>query len=198
MQIYYNVELLSNQKKKNEGGDENMRMFSVTPQVVTKVEMVNRTNTAVECYSEFYEWLSQNVTKDREVVLQKKLRYLEETYEELLSRVNHELDVSNKWEQLILINMCEECLKKLRRFLKNIMCIYEAINGIEVKDEFYAQYDDLGSWYSAQFDSTSRVLEKLSCKATSKNDKFNSTEYKDVMIYKIQDEYCVIVNKKNK
>lgn len=137
-------------------------------QSIVKITEYSR-QSSIDDYSCFFDWLQSNLEKDYESVIQKRLVFLKEMYDKLVLELNHELNVEVCIDRLILIDTCEENRKKLKKYMDNTKEIYEYINSSEVQENYYRHYDNLGSWYSAQIDSTNRVLNKLSSTLSNSN-----------------------------
>lgn len=147
--------------------------------------------SSVDDYSEYFDWLHSSLKQDNQIVLREKLHFLQKVYEELLCRLEKELSIEKYWRLLLSIDKNEKNKNKLKKYIHNTKDIYNGINGFEIHSDFYNHYDNLSSWYSAQIDSTNRVLDKLS-KSSCRN-QYNKNTMEHVCYTVINGNYQVII-----
>lgn len=153
------IHIYSNDKK---GGRNMIRTsYGMLSSIVGVREFTKR--SSVDEYSEYYNWIHSNLSRDEYAVKKNKLEFLEMTFRALLKKWQEEMNIERCLKKLNLIDKNNTNREKLKKFIENSKDIYDAIssesNHIE---ELYFYYDDLSSWYWAQIDSTNKVLEKLS------------------------------------
>ena len=141
-----------------------MRTF-VSPVIHISIEYkIYDLNCSVQIYKEFYKWMYENCRKDKKYVVQQKLEYLEESYEDLLSKIEHR-------------KMDENVNVKLMSFSKNNEKIFgEYLNAN--KEEYFSfdkkqnkksrYYNNLCSWYDLSIEGTDEAIDNLY--KTSKED----------------------------
>lgn len=176
--------------REREGGKDRMRTIPMTQNIVAFKE-INK-QSAVDEYTEYFDWLQSNLDSDYSAVLNNNLEFLEMMYQEELCKLRSELNVDKCWNKLVLIDKNEKKCKKLRTFISNSKDIYSAINCLRDKQNLYIHFDNLGSWYSAQIDSTNKVLNKLSNSIQKKRDINTTVNYR--VYVDANENYCVLLS----
>lgn len=158
-------------KTKEKGGSYLKTNYEVGPEVVYVKEFTNQ--SVVDDYSEYYEWLHSSLEADSRFVIQESLDFLDKTYENLLDDMEERISLGKCCKRLLVIDKHEKTKLKMQKYIDNTKKIYDSISSVKDHDNYYKYYDDLGSWYCAQIDSTDRVLEKLSASFLKKYEKKN-------------------------
>jgi hypothetical protein len=120
--------------------------------------------SAIEEYNLFYEFLLKNCNKDKEDIIKKELKYLDETYVNLVEDII--IKKSDEINKLKLFRLCCKSRDKLKRYLDKNKKEYYEYDSIKNEDKEYRYYNNMASWYSLKMDITDRVINNLTKKTT--------------------------------
>lgn len=123
-------------------------------------------NNCIEVYNKFYKWMHENCNKDKSDVLEKKLEYLEDCYEELLKKIENRRTDKNANAKLMEFSRKNE--KIFKTYIEDNKQEYYSF--YQNKNKQYKYYNNLCSWYDIVIDGTDEVVDNLYKLSKSYND----------------------------
>lgn len=132
-------------------------------------------------YSEFYKFLLDSCIVDNNNVKEKKLKYLIDAYNELVTQLEEKYSHSKKCFNINLLKLCLNYKNKLGEYIEKGKKEYARYNEVLESDKDYVYYTNLSSWYSIKIDLTEKVVKNL-CKENNSILNFNGDRFNNINI----------------